>query len=83
MSFLYPNSITFKEIEDIYFFEANTKYISSNMMKISVNFRVRNTSDISDIFNTEMKYFWYLPKKGKFSFYFFSPGELKRKAHQN
>ena len=23
-----------------------------------------------------MKYFWYLPQKGKFSFYFFSLGEL-------
>ena len=39
-------------IEDIYFFEVNTKYISSNAMKISVNSRVRSTSVFSDIFNT-------------------------------
>ena len=33
-------------------FEVNTKYISSNVMKISVNSRVRSKSKISDIFNT-------------------------------
>ena len=41
-----------KDIEDIYFFEANTKYISSNVLKISVISRVRSTSKITDIFNT-------------------------------
>ena len=30
----------------------NTKYISSNVLKISVILRVRRTSEISDIFNT-------------------------------
>ena len=39
-------------IEDIYFSEVNTKYISSNVMKISVNSRVRSMSEFSDIFNT-------------------------------
>ena len=39
-------------IEDIYFFEMNTKYISSNVLKISVISRVRSTSEIADIFNT-------------------------------
>ena len=39
-------------IEDIYFFEVNTKYISSNVLKISVILRVRSTSEIADIFNT-------------------------------
>ena len=39
-------------IEDIYFFEVNTKYISSNVLKISVISRVRSTSEIADIFNT-------------------------------
>ena len=39
-------------IEDIYFFEMNTKYISSNVLKISVNSRVRSASEIADIFNT-------------------------------
>ena len=41
-----------EDIEDIYFFEVNTKYISSNVMKISVNSRVHSTSEFSDIFNT-------------------------------
>ena len=40
-----------KYIEDIYFFEVNTKYISSNVLKISVISRVRSTSEIADIFN--------------------------------
>ena len=42
----------FEYIEDIYFFEVNTKLISSNVMKISVISRVRSTSEITDIFNT-------------------------------
>ena len=41
-----------KYIEDIYFFKVNTKYISSNMLKISAISRVRSTSEIADIFNT-------------------------------
>ena len=41
-----------KYIEDICFFEVNTKYISSNALKISVISRVRSTSEIADIFNT-------------------------------
>ena len=45
----YGNS---NDIEDIYFFEANTKYISSKVLKISVISRVRSTSEIADIFNT-------------------------------
>ena len=39
-------------LQDIYFFEVNTKYISSNVLKISVNSRVRSTSEIADIFRT-------------------------------
>ena len=58
------------DIEDTYFFEVNTKYISSNVLKISVISRVRSTSDIADIFNTWGEYFWYLPKKSKFLFIF-------------
>ena len=52
---LMENSISLKiekYIEDIYFFDVNTKCISSNVMKISVNSRVRSTSEFSDIFNT-------------------------------
>ena len=43
---------TVLNIEDIYFFEVNTKYISSNVLKILVISRVRSTSEIADIFNT-------------------------------
>ena len=35
-----------------YFFEVNTKSISSNVLKMSVISRVRSTSEIADIFNT-------------------------------
>ena len=35
-----------------YLFEVNTKYTSSNVMKISVNSQVRSKSELSDIFNT-------------------------------
>ena len=43
-------------IEDIYFFEVNTKYISSSVLKTSEFSRVRSTSENSDVFNSEMKY---------------------------
>ena len=38
-------------IEDIYFFEVNTKYILSNVLKISVFSRVKSTSE-NAVFNT-------------------------------
>ena len=41
-----------KKIEDIYFFGVNTKYISSNVLKISVISRVRSTNKITDICKT-------------------------------
>ena len=53
------------------YFEVNTKYISSNVLKISVISPVRSTSENADIFNTRGEMFWYLPEKSKFSFYFF------------
>ena len=56
-------TLSFEYIEDIYFFEVNTKYISSNVLK-------------SLIFSTyEMKYFWYLPKKVNFLFIFSVQGK--------
>ena len=48
MDFIFFNTY----LEDIYFFEVITKYISSNVLKISVISRVRSTSEIIDIFNT-------------------------------
>ena len=46
-------------------FGVNTKYISSNVMKISVNSRVRSMSEISDIFNTSDKMSLVLTEKSK------------------
>ena len=48
---LYIN-LDHEDIEDIYFFEVNTKYISLNVLKISAISRVHSTSEIADIFNT-------------------------------
>ena len=41
----------------------NTKYISSNVIKISVNSRVHSTSEISNISTHEMKYFLVFNEK--------------------
>ena len=56
-----------KEIEDIYFFEVNTKHISSSVLKTSEFSRVCSTSENSGVFSSahEMKYIGY-----KFSFCF-------------
>ena len=76
--------ISVRYIEDIYFFEVNTKYISSNVSKISVISRVRSTSEIADISTHERKYFWYLPKKkSNFFFYFFCKGEKLNFFHSH
>ena len=48
----YVKGLVPEYIEDIYFFEMNTKYILSNALKISVISRVRSTSEIADIFDT-------------------------------
>ena len=64
--------ISEKKLEDIYFFEVNTKYISWNELKISVILRVRNTSKIADIFNIfDETYLVFTEKKNIFSFYRF------------
>ena len=57
-------------IEDIYFFEVNTKYISSSVLKTSEIPRVHSRNENSDVFNSKMKYIWYLQKISKFSLYF-------------
>ena len=41
-----------KYIEDIYFFEVNTIYISSSVLKTSEFSRVRSTSENFDVFNS-------------------------------
>ena len=57
--------------EDIYFFEVNTKYISSSVLKTSEFSRVRSTSENFDVFNSRDEiYLVFTEKKSKFSFYF-------------
>ena len=57
-------------IEDIYFIEVNTKYILSNVLKISIISRMRSTSEIADIFKTWDEIFLvFTEKKSKFSFF--------------
>ena len=47
-------TLVFKYIEDIYFFEVNTKYISSSAVKKNQYFsQVRSTSENADIFNAQ------------------------------
>ena len=41
-----------KKLEKINFFSANTKYISSHVLKISAISLVLRTREITDIFNT-------------------------------
>ena len=57
-----------KYIEDIYFFEVNTKYISSSVLKTSEFSWVRSRMKISMFSTHEMKYIWYLLKKVHFLF---------------
>ena len=51
-------------IDDIYFFEVNTKYISSSVLKTS------DTNENFDVFNSRDEIYLVLTSKSKFSFYF-------------
>ena len=46
------DTISRKYIEDIYFFEVNTKYISSSVLKTSEFSWVRSTNENFDVFNS-------------------------------
>ena len=52
------------------FFEVNTKYISSSVLKTSDFSRVLIMSENYDVFDSRDEIFWYLPKNSKFSFSF-------------
>ena len=52
-------------VEGIYFFEVNAKYITLNVLKISVISRVQSTSVITYIFNTGDEIFLVFTKKKK------------------
>ena len=65
-------------IEDIYFFEVNTKIISSSAVKKFSIFHECVARVKMLIFSLhEMKYIWYLAKKSKFSFYFILNGNTE------
>ena len=59
-----------KNIEDIDFFEVNTKYISSSVLKTSEFSQVRSRSENFDVFNSRDDIYLVFTKKSKFSFYF-------------
>ena len=56
-------------IEDINFFEMNTKYISSSALKKQYFSRVRSTSENADISTTRDEIYLVFAEKSKFSFY--------------
>ena len=61
-----------KYIEDIYFFEVNTKYISSSVLKTSEFSRVRSKSENFDVFNSRDDiYLVFTEKKKKKIFFLF------------
>ena len=56
-------------IEDIYFFEVNTKYISSSVLKKSEFSQVHSAVENSDVFNSRDEIYLVFTEKSKFSFY--------------
>ena len=61
--------LTEKINENLLFFLANTKNISSHVLKISAISLVLRTRDITDISTRSMKYIWYSPQKSKYPLY--------------
>ena len=60
-----------KYVEDIYFFEVNTKYISSSVLKTSQFSRMRSTSENSDVFNSrDDLYLVFIEKKVHFFLFY-------------
>ena len=64
-------------IEDIYFFEVNTKYISSSVLKTSEFSQVCIMSENSDFFNSRDEIYLVFTEKSSFSFYFILFGDLR------
>ena len=63
--------------EDIYFFEVNTKYILSSVLKTSKFSRVRSTSENSDVFNSQDEIYLVFTEKSKISFFLYFFGDLQ------
>ena len=78
---IFCSKISFKsknDIEDIYFFDVNTKYISSSAVKkICIFHECVARVKMLTFSPHEKKYIWYLPKKSKFSFYFILNGNAE------
>ena len=73
MSQLYYTFFSHKFIEDFYFFEVNTKYISSSAVnKISIFHECVARVKMLIFSPHEMKCIWYLPKKSNFLFILYS-----------
>ena len=71
-----------EDIEDICFFEVNTKYISSSAVKkISIFHECVARVKMLIFSPHEMKYIWYLPKKVNFLFIFYSTEIQKSKPN--
>ena len=51
--YIHKAKITMEDIEDIYFFGVNTKYISSSVLKTSELSQVHSTSENFDVFNPQ------------------------------
>ena len=58
------------KIEDIYFLEMNTKYISSSVLKTSEFSRVCSTSENSYVFNSRDEIYLVFTEKSRCSYYF-------------
>ena len=68
------------EIEAIYFFEVNTKYISSSAVKIQYFYECVTRVKMLLLSPYEIKHIGYLSKKGNFSFYFILNGNTESKT---
>ena len=63
-------------IEDIYFFEVNTKYISSSVYKTSEFSRVCSTVENSDVFNSRDEIYLVFTEKKLIFFLFYTFSEI-------
>ena len=65
-------SLLWKYIEDICFFEVNTKYISSSELKTSEFSRVRSTSENFYVFNSRDEIYLVFTEKKQIFFLFYT-----------
>ena len=65
-------SLMVPHIEDICFFEVNTKYISSSELKTSEFSRVRSTSENYYVFNSRDEIYLVFTEKKQISFLFYT-----------